>query len=73
MKTDYPFLGQGRIKDKSMKTKKKTDWFDSHVIIAGPGLSGKDKEFIKDTIKKKCAKPIAKLDKDAAKNLPTGE
>ena len=49
------------------KTKKK-DWFDSHVIIEGIGLSKKDKEFVKDTIKKKCAKPIAKLKKGGNKS-----
>jgi len=50
-----------------MKTKKtKSDWFDSHVIITGPSLSAKDKRFIKDTLRKKCAEPIAKLAKQSA-------
>ena len=43
--------------------KPKNDWFDSHLIITGPGLSAEDRQFIKDTIRKKCAKPIAKLKK----------
>ena len=47
---------------KKRKTKtKKDNWFDSHVVIMGVGFSEKDKEFIKQTIIKKCAAPIAKL------------
>lgn len=49
-----------------MKSKEK-DWFDSHLIVTGIGLSKKDEEFIKDSIKKECAKPIAKLGKGKKK------
>jgi hypothetical protein len=45
---------------RKIKTKK-DNWFDSHVVIMGVGFSEKDKEFIKQTIIKKCAAPIAKL------------
>ena len=50
-----------------METEEKKDWFDSHLIVTGLGLSKKDEKFIKDTIKKQCAKPIAKLGKGTKK------
>ena len=40
---------------------KKDNWFDTHMIITGDGLSEKDKEFIKETIIKKCTTPVNKL------------
>ena len=39
----------------------KDNWFDSHVIIMGDGITEDDKQFIKKTIIKKCTKPVTKL------------
>jgi len=35
------------------KTNQSEDWFDNHVIIDGPTINEKDKDFIKKTIKSK--------------------
>tara|TARA_R110000824_G_scaffold300561_2_gene488592 strand:+ start:397 stop:558 length:162 start_codon:yes stop_codon:yes gene_type:complete len=45
----------------------KSNWFDDHLIIEGIGLSEKSKRAIKDSIIKKCAGPISKLDRKKKK------
>jgi len=55
---------------KQQMKNKKDNWFDSHMIIMGDSLSEKDREFIKDSIIKKCTTPVTKLGGKKKKATP---